>query len=97
MIITKFGNSYTEQEWTEMMANWDAEIAQAEDYEDACDAIKREAGRRMTEAGIEGNTFGIAHRIFNNGLEGIEFSSEERRQLVEEIEQWMIAEERKVR
>lgn len=95
-VVTRYGNYYTEEEWTEMQEAFDAQAAEAEDMDEAFMAIKREAARRMTEAGIEGYTFSIAARIFDNGLEGIEFSNEGRQQLVEEIDRWMQEEARKV-
>ena len=97
MIITKCGNGYTNREWAEMMKNWDNEIAQINDYLDAVEKIKEIAGKKLVIAGITNNerkAYTMAHRIYNDAE--ITFTSEKNRQIVEEINEWMTAQERKI-
>ena len=70
-----------------------------QDYDDAVEEIKRVAARQLVAlAGIEeARAFGLAHRIYVQGVDGIAFSSQEKEEAVKAIDKWMTAEERKIR
>jgi len=90
---TRYGNHYTESEWAEMLVNFDREAQVAEDYLDQEAAIIRNAARMLEPIAGE-NAYGIAHKIFNYGTDGIEFSSDDSRELAETVDEWMAQEAR---
>jgi hypothetical protein len=93
-IITKCGNEYTPQEWEDMMVMWDEEVAGCNDYFDRMSLIKKTAGRHLEALGLD-NGYAVACHILENGTDGISFSSDEKREAVEALDKWMVAEERK--
>jgi hypothetical protein len=89
MVITKHGNKYTNQEWTEMMAEWSKEA----DYSSISDIISGGAAKLAELAGVEeSKAYGLSNRIFNYGLDGIQFSSPEKAEAVAAVNRWMEAE-----
>ncbi len=94
--ITRFGNTYSDREWKEMQENFDREAEEARDYLDKRDAMLRHSARMLEDIGVDGNTFGIATRIAGYGLDGIQFSSQEKQEAVEKIADWIAKEDREL-
>ena len=90
---TRYGNYYTEQEWNAMTANFAAEDRDAEDYIANENALISQAAKMLEPIAGE-NAYGIAHKIFNYGIGGIEFSSEDGQELAETVDGWMTQEAR---
>ena len=91
---TKYGNTYSDREWKEMQENFDREVEEARDYLNKRDAILRHAAQMLEDAGASKNSFGIATRIADYGTEGIQFSSIEKQESVEKIEDWIAEQDR---
>ena len=93
MITTKYGNKYSNQEWAEMMTQWSMET----DFSGISDIQEAAAARLVELAGVdESRAYGIACQIFNYGLDGIQFSSPEKAEVVAFINRWMEAEYNKL-
>lgn len=93
MITTKHGNEYSNQEWQEMMAEWSKEA----DFSGVSDIKEAGAAKLVELAGVdESKAYGLACRIFDFGLDGIQFSSPEKATVVETINSWMEAEYNKL-
>ena len=75
------------------------EYQEVEDYSEACEAIKELAGKKLVEAGIvaEGKGYGMAHRLWEYELDGIQFSPPEVEAFLKSLNEWMKVEERKAR
>jgi len=93
MITTKCGNKYSNQEWAEMMAQWSKEA----DFSGVSDIQSAGAAKLVELAGFdEAKAYGLACRIFDFGLDGIQFSSPEKAEAVQAINSWMEAEYNKL-
>ncbi len=93
---TKYGNTYSDREWKEMQENFDREVEEARDYSSKRDGIIGHAARMLEDIGATGNTFGIATRIADYGLDGIQFSSADKQEAVEKIADWIAEKDREL-
>lgn len=82
-IVTKHGNQYSAQEWTEMQAQFTARQEENDAIDEHNERIMKEAADALTADGVTGNTYGICWKIFN-GAE-VSFTSDTRRQIVERM------------
>ena len=94
--ITKYGNHYTAQEWAAEQAKYQAEQTIRNNYVERMETMYRIATEKLEALGITNNTRKIIEHIWENGTEGITFTSQERKVKVEEINNWMIAQERMI-
>jgi len=90
---TRYGNYYTEQEWNAMTANFAAEDRDAEDYITNEAALISQAAKMLEPVAGE-KAYTVAHHIFNNGTDGINFTSADNRALAETVSEWMTQEAR---
>jgi len=97
MVTTKYGNTYNNEDWNEMMAELSNEKRDGDEYLESCEEIIKAVAKKLVElAGVAPEkSYGIAHHIFENGIDGIGFSSPKKQAVVEDIEKWM-QEERRV-
>jgi hypothetical protein len=93
MVSTKHGNKYSNQEWAEMMARWSKEA----DFSGISDIKSAGAAKLIELAGIdEAKAYGLACRIFDFGLNDIQFSSPEKKEAFRAVNRWMEAEYNKL-
>ena len=92
---TRYGNYYTQEEWDAMTANFDREDRAAEDYVEQEAAIISQAAKLLEPVAGE-KAYSVAHHIFNNGIDGIEFGGKSSRELAETVSEWMDQEARKL-
>lgn len=82
------GRRYSDREWNEMLAIFDREHKDAVDWLGRQEAICRSAARMLAAAGIDGG-YGLANRLLEFGLDGIRFSSQEKKEAVAEVAAWL--------
>ena len=95
--ITKYGNHYTAQEWAAEQAKYQAEQTMCDNYVERMEAMYRIATEKLEAIlGVTNNARKIIDHIWENGTGAITFTSQERKVKVEEINNWMIAQERMI-
>ena len=99
--ITTSGLYFSTEEWAEAQAAFEAEAQEASDYIDKQNAILSTAAKMLEKLGMgmgkdKDNYYGLASYIYNNGSQDITFTSDDKRQAVEEIEAWMTLESKKL-
>jgi hypothetical protein len=94
-VATHHGNYYSQQEWNEMQAEQARDADEGDRYLDSIEDVLGEAAKRLEALGVE-NGYGVAHRLYTNGTEGIGFTSEEKRLAVEEISDWIAEQAKKL-
>jgi len=94
-VATRHGNHYSQREWDEMQAEQARDAAEGDRYLDTIEEVLEEAAKRLEALGVD-NGYSVAHRLYTNGTEGIEFTSEEKRQAVEEISDWIAEQAKKL-
>lgn len=93
---TRWGNYYSDSEWETEKAKFEAEDKAAKGYVEKMEAMFQVAAGMLEDTGITGNTRKIISHIWENGTEGIVFTSHERKAAVENINSWMITQERRI-
>jgi len=94
--VTRYGNHYTSEEWATEQAGYQAEQTVRDSYVERMEAMYQVATEKLKALGITNNTRKVIEHIWENGTEEITFTSQERKIEVEEINNWMIAQERMI-
>lgn len=82
-VVTRHGNQYSATEYSEMMSEWDRQIAENDSIDEHNETVIRAAAAALTDDGVPGNTYDIAYRIF--GGADVKFTSDKRRQIIEKM------------
>ena len=93
---TKYGNKYTREEWKELQEQFARERAENDEWLDGYERIFKTASKMLKAVGVDGNTYGIARRIYERGFDGISFTSSDKEKAVRETADWIKAEVRKL-
>jgi hypothetical protein len=95
-VATRHGNYYSREEWDEMQAEQAQDAAEGDRYFSCVEEVLGEATERLEALGGVDDAYSIAYRLYNYGTEGIGFTSEEKRQAVEEISDWIAEQVKKL-
>lgn len=95
-VTTRCGNQYSDKEWADMMGNWAAEVAQAQDEMEAESITCNAAIDMMVATGLfEGSTRNQLRAAVSSNW-NVEFSSQAKADAVLPIFNWYNQEVRKI-